>query len=226
MKINNVHCLFEQSGTFKKEFANFGIVAYDYDICNDFRETDFCMDLFKEIGLAYAGYRSVFDMFKADDLIMAFFPCVRFESQILLHIKGNVCHVKDWSLEEKLQYSMRLVDDINEYYRLISKFVIVCLRRNLRVIIENPYSSQHFLTRYWPIKPSIVDVDRSLFGDDFKKPTQYWFINCVPENNITFGTVFDIDKDLKKIEKCSTVERSMISPTYAYNFIRDFIITQ
>ena len=30
-----VHCLFEQSGTFKNEFKKFGIEAFDYDILND-----------------------------------------------------------------------------------------------------------------------------------------------------------------------------------------------
>lgn len=31
-KENIVHCLFEQSGTFKKEFLKLGFKAYDYDI--------------------------------------------------------------------------------------------------------------------------------------------------------------------------------------------------
>ena len=44
-----VFCLFEQSGTFKNEFRKFGINAEDYDIRNDFGETDHIMDLFKEI---------------------------------------------------------------------------------------------------------------------------------------------------------------------------------
>lgn len=44
-----VFCLFEQSGTFKNEFKKLGYEAYDYDILNDFGETDFQIDLFKEI---------------------------------------------------------------------------------------------------------------------------------------------------------------------------------
>jgi hypothetical protein len=44
-----VHCLFEQSGTFKSAFKNYGIEAYDYDIQNEFNETDYVTDLFKEI---------------------------------------------------------------------------------------------------------------------------------------------------------------------------------
>ena len=43
-----VHCLFEQSGTFKNEFRKLGINAYDYDIQNEFNQTDYVIDLFKE----------------------------------------------------------------------------------------------------------------------------------------------------------------------------------
>lgn len=43
------HCLFEQSGTFKNEFKKLGIEAYDYDIRNDYGETDYAVDLFSQI---------------------------------------------------------------------------------------------------------------------------------------------------------------------------------
>lgn len=43
------HCLFEQSGTFKNEFKKLGIDAYDYDILNDYGQTDYQVDLYKEI---------------------------------------------------------------------------------------------------------------------------------------------------------------------------------
>lgn len=49
MKIRKVHCLFEQSGTFKNEFKKLGIDAEDYDILNDFGETDHIVDLFEHI---------------------------------------------------------------------------------------------------------------------------------------------------------------------------------
>ena len=49
-----VHCLFEQSGTFKNEFRKLGYAAEDYDIQNDFGETDHVIDLFAEIDKAYA----------------------------------------------------------------------------------------------------------------------------------------------------------------------------
>ena len=50
-----VHCMFEQSGTFKREFVKLGIPAVDYDIQNNFGETDNTVDLFSEIESAYRG---------------------------------------------------------------------------------------------------------------------------------------------------------------------------
>lgn len=39
------HLLFEQSGTFKNVLKEQGFVAYDYDILNDYFQTDFQIDL-------------------------------------------------------------------------------------------------------------------------------------------------------------------------------------
>ncbi len=79
LKINGkVHCLFEQSGTFKNEFKKLGYEAFDYDIQNNFGETDCMTDLFAEIEKAYANESSIFDGITKDDLTIAFFPCIMF----------------------------------------------------------------------------------------------------------------------------------------------------
>lgn len=41
-----VHCFFEQSGTFKNEFIKLGYKSFDYDIQNNFGNTDYQIDLF------------------------------------------------------------------------------------------------------------------------------------------------------------------------------------
>ena len=56
-----VWCLFEQSGTFKNQFKLLGYDAVDVDIQNNFGETDYVIDLFKEIEDAYDGKPSLFD---------------------------------------------------------------------------------------------------------------------------------------------------------------------
>ena len=94
-----VHCFFEQSGTFKNEFIKLGIPAEDYDIQNNFGQTDHTDDLFKEIEDAYDDKPSLFDSITADDLIIAFFPCIYFCENNELYftgkhmpgIKGGIC---------------------------------------------------------------------------------------------------------------------------------------
>ena len=49
------HCLFEQSGTFKNEFKKLGYQSFDYDIQNNFNQTDFVVDIFAEIEKAWGG---------------------------------------------------------------------------------------------------------------------------------------------------------------------------
>lgn len=82
--IRKAHCLFEQSGTFKNEFIKLGIPAEDYDIQNHFNQTDHVIDLFGEIEKAYATEQnncsSVFDGMSRDDVVIAFFPCIYFET--------------------------------------------------------------------------------------------------------------------------------------------------
>jgi hypothetical protein len=224
MKIERVHCLFEQSGTFKNEFIKLGIPAEDYDILDDFGETDHIIDLFKEIRGGYCGKSSIFDAMTERDLIIAFFPCTRFEDQIMLWFRGQCSNAKQWNTSEKINKSMELHNELHEMYMDVSKLVAICLRRGLRLIIENPYSAQHYLRQYWCLKPSIIDTDRTRRGDQYKKPTQYYFINCEPEHNFIFEPLIHVERKKCKFGFKDGKERSMIHPQYANRFVREFIL--
>lgn len=167
------HCLFEQSGTFKNEFKKLGYEAYDYDIQNEFGETDYVIDLFEEIRGGYDGKPSIFDNISQDDLILAFFPCTRFESRVPLWFRGEAQQQKNWTIFQKLDYSMNLHDELHEFYLLISKLVYVAKKKGLRMVIENPYMQPHYLTTYWCLRPTLIDKDRTQNGDYYQKPTQY-----------------------------------------------------
>ena len=91
------------------------------------------------------------------------------------------------------------------------------------MVVENPYTQPHYLTTYFPIKPKLIDKDRTNNGDVFKKPTQYWFVNCDPKQNLVFEPLTYTKKRLINFTN-DRVERSMISPEYASRFIRQFII--
>lgn len=101
--------------------------------------------------------------------------------------------------------------------------VIVCIKKQIPLIIENPYSTQHYLIRYWSLRPSIIDNDRTIRGDHFKKPTQYWFINREPSNNFIFEPMV-LNTRKSVVETNNIEERSMISKDYANRFIREFIL--
>ena len=223
-----VHCFFEQSGTFKREFIKLGIPAEDYDIQNNFGETDHTDDLFAAIEDAYDGKPSLFDNITPDDLIMAFFPCIYFceSSQCAFSLwHYNYRNLSDY---EKVQKILARAEVREQFYRLLIKMVGVCLVRKIRLVIENPWTPPHYLMNNFLTKPTIVDKDRTRRGDYYKKPTAYWFWNCEP----THGLTIQQDKVVKKI-RCSksgahaglcSEERSMISPDYARNFICDFIL--
>ena len=101
MKINKVHCFFEQSGTFKNEFRKLGFEAYDYDIQNEYGQTDYIIDLFSEIEKAFAGQPSVFGTISKDDLIMAFFPCVFFSCQSQMGIYFSCVNYRNYTTMQK-----------------------------------------------------------------------------------------------------------------------------
>ena len=82
--IKFVHCLFEQSGTFKEAFRKYGIPALDYDIANEYGKTDVQLDLLVEIERAFCGETSIFDHMKRGELVFAFFPCTYFSNNNML----------------------------------------------------------------------------------------------------------------------------------------------
>ncbi len=218
------HCFFEQSGTFKNEFKKLGYEAEDYDILNDFGETDHVIDLFQEIQNAYDGKASVFDIIAGggQDVIVAFYPCVRFEDQIQMHFRGTCFQLKNKSDEYKLEQDLKLHKELSNLYEIVTKLAIVCIRKNIPLIIENPYSTTHYLVKYWAIPAKIIDMNRRERGDYYTKPTQYWFIGCEPSYNMILEA--QIWNDKKIVNDESKVERSMISKDYANRFIREFII--
>ena len=233
------HCLFEQSGTFKNEFKKLGYEAYDYDIQNEFGETDYVIDLFEEIMVGYDGKPSIFDNISQDDLILAFFPCVRFENQIMLWFRGQSHSQRDWSMEKKMQFDMDLLDEVSQMYKLVNKLFILCMRKGLRLVMENPYSEEHFLRRYWCYPPAIIDKDRRENGDFYKKPTQYWFVNFEPHYNLVFEAIsynaieckdairlMNKEHYEKTGAKTKKEARSMIHPQYANRFIRQYLIDE
>ena len=73
---------FEQSGTFKNEFIKLGIPAEDYDIQNNFMETDHVIDLFGEIEAAYERERRSSTVSRQTTSSWPFSPASTFAPQV------------------------------------------------------------------------------------------------------------------------------------------------
>lgn len=229
-----VHCFFEQSGTFKNEFIKLGIPAEDYDIQNNFGETDHVVDLFAEIEKAYGGGASVFDSITKDDLIVAFFPCIYFCDNNTMYFEGTS---KTYNKLKKQGKNDEILKDLVErsehrqyFYKKLLCLVYLAYKLDLRLIIENPYALSRiaYLCRNF-FKPTIIDNDRSQRGDKFKKPTGYWFFNCENTNGFTNQIypkqpiIIDSYTHSPSSGICN-MERSVMTPDYARNFICDFIL--
>lgn len=233
MEINGkVHCFFEQSGTFKREFIKLGINAEDYDIQNDFGETDHIVDLFNAIEEAYEGKPGLFDLIDADkDFIMAFFPCIEFSSIAQTWFSLTQRNLKTWPYKKQIDYMLNKNERRAYMFGLLYKFCGICLDRGIRMAFENPWAINTYLKQNVFLKPpTIIDIDRTKRGDFYRKPTAYWFFNCEPTNGFSYKqTPKEKIKSVLKQKKaphaglCSKV-RSMISSEYARNFINDFII--
>ena len=223
-----VHCFFEQPGTFKNEFIKLGIPAEDYDLQNNFGETDHQDDLFKAIEDAYEGKPSLFDRVGGADLIIAFFPCIYFSALSQISMYWGCKNYKRLTYKQRTDEILKRVANREYFFSVAAKMLCVAKERNLRLIMENPWNEQTYLKANFILPPTMVDSNRMLRGDYYVKPTAYWFVNCEP----TFGSTIQFDKKRKAIMDsraskkagvCSE-ERSMISPDYARNFICDFII--
>jgi hypothetical protein len=242
-----VHCFFEQSGTFKNEFIRLGIPAEDYDLKDNFGQTDNVVDLFDAIEDAYEGKPSLFDNITPDDLIFAFFPCIKFcnVAEFNQSSKADVMRRHGASVEKVYAYLKKESDERYFFYQKCLKMHAVVEMRGLRMIMENPWGELNYTNHFWFKKVTLIDRDRTKRGDYFVKPTGYWYTNCEPTMLETYQPVApekrkwvsagswtddvhkftseQVAKPSRKMGECSE-ERSLISPDYARNFICDFVL--
>lgn len=230
MKPTIVHCLFEQSGTFKNAFRQLGIDAFDYDIQNQFGETDNVFDLFEEIDNAYDGFRSLFDFMHMGDLIMAFFPCIYFNEHNEMYFCATSYNLRNLSPAAKIRTIIERSDKRQEYYKKVLQLIAICEERQLKLVIENPYNAHHYWRFNFPNYPKVIDMDRTLRGDYYKKPTQYIFVGFEPGTGKSLSKIhkrkYIEDAPSSPVSGMCSKERSMISPEYAHNFICDFILNK
>lgn len=124
-----VHCFFEQSGTFKNEFIKLGIPAEDYDIQNNFGETDHVIDLFDEIEKGYAGQPGLFDTITKDDLILAFFPCIYFSAVSQMNLSITSKNNRKMKSDILFHTILKRVEHREKFYKRLIQFCAICIKK-------------------------------------------------------------------------------------------------
>lgn len=219
MKVKKAFCLFEQSGTFKNAFKAIGVDAYDYDVLDDFGETDFKIDVFDQIEKAYSGAGSIFDEMQGG-VVMAFFPCTYFSKTNIFIKKMTFKNYSTYSDRKKTEIIIERNRSSFLYLEKLLQLFQIAREKKLYLIVENPFSSESFLYRNRPFDPSLIDSDRRDLGDYFQKPTMYFTINYELGEKPIFCTPRPGKQlSIENVNK-NKWERSRISPEYAKNFIK------
>ena len=218
------HLLFEQSGTFKRAFSAQGIPGEDYDIKNDFGETENVCDLFKAIRSASNGEPSVLDKIKPDDYVMAFFPCTWFETIQQTYYSLNHLNLRGMTLEQKVLSAIDRLRQRTDAHELLYRLWLLGHKRKWTLVIENPATPPNYLIsgQNFP-PPSFVDPNRQLHGDMFSKPTAYWFVGLKPGNWRDIYVKPDKTATILNT-KGGCTPRSMIAQKYADAFVRDIVL--
>ena len=235
-KTAKIHCLFEQSGTFRDVFREVGFEAYDYDIEDLFGKTDFRLDLFEQISNDWHNIRNgkssrhtIFDDMCGEDLLFIFFPCTYFTgSTNPMFMNLTSIQQRNKSTVDKFTYAIRRAESREYYYKMLYMLFGIIHVMGLRAILENPWKGTSFLKNNFLKAPDIIHWNRAKHGDMFVKPTAYWFFNCQPSRNET-NVIRRQTLKVNSISRCGSskramISRSLIAPDYARNFIYDYIL--
>lgn len=213
----NIALLFEQSGTFKKQLQAIGHNAKDFDICNDYGETDYIVDLFDMID------NNKLDVINKADLVIAFFPCTWFSDQNDLIYRKQLYQFRTWDDDKIEKYIHERALKEKEVSIKLLKLI-----DNIKVplIIENPNSRR--INKYLSDCESVLHK-RSLYGDYFDKLTRYFLFNGVkitePDRikNCIHARI-KYSKEMKMLKGTRKMKRSLIAPEYVNNLIKHIYV--
>ena len=211
----NIALLFEQSGHFKKVLQKHGHNAKDFDIENQFGETDYIIDLFSYIT------ETEMNIINKADLVIAFFPCTYFSRNNNMYFNRTCINFKN-KTDDEIEMIIKERLKMRNYYTDVLLQMISKIKAPL--IIENPASQ--YIKDVLKIEP--VSMSRNKYGDYFMKPTYFFCYNGAyidksnmkkiqnPEQYSVYKANGAKSKPVRK-----GIERSLISPLFIENLLQN-----
>lgn len=218
-----IHCLFEQTHTFADAIIRDGrssALCYDID-----GNPDVKCDIFMEIDKWINGLPSLFDNIAETDLVLAFFPCTYFSgfNKPMLSMTAQISQFEKFTPVQRAQCIARRAGNFAVYYGYICKLIAIAQTVGFHLIIENPAHTS-FLRDFTPCDTFFIDYDRRRHGDEFAKPTYFFFINKPLPLDCNNDNSFKVDKSGRGIcDIRGMLERSTITPAYADWFVKNII---
>lgn len=210
----NVVCLFEQSGTFKRQLIAAGHTAIDIDIEDNFKETDYCCDLFSMLLYSPFTFKALVRHY---DLAIAFFPCTWFSMNNDMILNGTAKQLKTFTAAEKQSYIDKRLQDRATAAAAITRMITLCKEAHTPLIIENP-ATPYIKTLLG--QPAVRHY-RNKYGDIYRKPTYWYTYGCtINEIKLQLIPTEQTEKiQYLKHDKLRKIKRSLMTAAYAANII-------
>ena len=174
--MTSCHTLFEQTNTFRDALRRLGFSAQSYDLPGT--PADHGADLLEAIRARHSVEPSALDRIGRGDWVFAFFPCTYF----------SMGGLTNWTLTGKVKRNGAGKPIPSEYIEerrrnralylvRFKQLLAIGEREGWQLVVENPASSLA-KSGLEPLPPcQFVIRDRSRWGDIYKKPTAFWFVN-------------------------------------------------
>ena len=155
------------------------------------------------------------------DLIIAFFPCTWFSNfnTLIWSRKWKNFKYDTFKTEQDIDnYINARREKYNRAVECLNRLIDLCGTFKIPLIIENPVSTEIIKLLG---TPAYADNNRTLHGDDFKKPTAFYCYGC----EISDLDIIEKPIGKKVLSENKGINRSLINPVYADNFVKHINIT-
>lgn len=211
----NIALLFEQSGHFKKVLQDQGHNAKDFDIENQFKQTDYIIDLFSYIK------DTNMDRINKSDLVIAFFPCTFFSRNNNMYFNRTCVNFRN-KTDAEIEMILKERLKMRNYYTDVLLTMISKIK--VPLIIENP-AGQYIKD---VLKTDPVSMCRNKYGDYFMKPTYFFCYNGAYIDKANMKIIQNPEQySVYKANRAKSkpvrkgIERSLISPMFIENLLQN-----
>lgn len=75
-----------------------------------------------------------------------------------MFLDGCFNGAQKWSDKRKVEYALKMHDELNDMYKRMCKLFLVCYDRELKLVVENPWNNGlDYLCKYFPAQSPTLE---------------------------------------------------------------------